>query len=221
VKTVADALGVSRSNLVKQLAANAKSAKRWKRRDDDELLKRIRAVVDERGSYGYRRTTTLVNRQLVREGLPTVNHKRVYRVMREHKLLLQRYTGKSTRTHDGVIITLKSNLRWCSDSFEIRCWNGERIQVAFSLDCCDREAMRYVATTGGISGEMIRDLMAETLEHRFGAGVKSAPHPIEWLSDNGHRTPLARRAYSARPWAFSSAPRRPTRRSRTEWPKPS
>jgi hypothetical protein len=29
--------------------------------------------------------------------------------------LLQRHTGKSTRTHDGVIITLKSNLRWCSD----------------------------------------------------------------------------------------------------------
>jgi transposase InsO family protein len=185
VKTVADALGVARSNLVEQLAAEAKPAKRWKRRDDIELLKRIRAVVDERGSYGYRRTTRLVNRQLEREGLPTVNHKRVYRVMRENQLLLQRYTGKSTRTHDGVIITLKSNLRWCSDSFEIRCWNGERIQVAFSLDCCDREAMRYVATTGGVSGEMIRDLMAETLEHRFGAGVKTAPHPIEWLSDNG------------------------------------
>ena len=46
---------------------------------------------------------------------------------------------------DGVIITLKSKLRWCSDSFEIRCWNGERIQVAFSLDCCDREAMRCAA----------------------------------------------------------------------------
>jgi transposase InsO family protein len=185
VKTVADALGVSRSNLVEQLAAGARPAKRWKRRDDDELLKRIRAVVDERGSYGYRRTTRLVNRQLEREGLPTINHKRVYRVMCEHQLLLQRYTGKSTRTHDGVIITLKSNLRWCSDSFEIRCWNGERVQVAFSLDCCDREAIRYVATTGGISGEMIRDLMAETLEHRFGAGVKATPHPIEWLSDNG------------------------------------
>ena len=68
-----------------------------------------------------------------------VNAKRVYRVMKAPGLLLARYTGKSTRTHDGVIITLKSNLRWCSDGFEIRCWNGERVQVAFSLDCCDRE----------------------------------------------------------------------------------
>jgi hypothetical protein len=40
-----------------------------------------------------------------------------------------------------VIITLKSNLRWCSDSFEIRCWNGERVHVAFSLDTCDREVI--------------------------------------------------------------------------------
>jgi transposase InsO family protein len=94
------------------------------------------------------------------------------------------YTGKSSKTHEGVIITLKSNLRWCSDSFEIRWWNGERVQVAFALDCCDREAMRWVATTAAITGEMVRDLMAESVEHRFGPGVTRAPHPIEWLSDN-------------------------------------
>jgi hypothetical protein len=35
--------------------------------------------------------------------------------------------------------------------------------VAFSLDCHDREAMAYVATTGAITGELVRDLMAETL----------------------------------------------------------
>jgi putative transposase len=71
------------------------------------------------------------------------------------------------------------------DSFEIRCWNGERVQVAFSLDCCDREAMRWVATTAAITGEMIRDLMAESIEHRFGASATNAPHPVQWLSDNG------------------------------------
>jgi hypothetical protein len=46
-----------------------------------------------------------------------------------------------TRLHDGKVITPKSNPRWCSDSFEIRHWSGEPIQVAFSLDCCDREVM--------------------------------------------------------------------------------
>jgi len=45
--------------------------------------------------------------------------------------------------------------------------------------------MKWVATTGAITGEMIRDLMAESVEHRFGAGVMRVPHPVEWLSDNG------------------------------------
>ena len=184
MKPVADALGVARSNVVEQLAEKEQSAPSpiSKTETDEALLTRIRKITDARGSYGYRRVTSLLAHD---RDVPRVNHKRVYRVMREHGLLLARYTGKSTRTHDGVIITLKSNLRWCSDSFEIRCWNGERVQVAFSLDCCDREAMKWVATTGAITGEMIRDLMAESVEHRFGAGVMRVPHPVEWLSDNG------------------------------------
>jgi hypothetical protein len=57
----------------------------------------IRRVIDDRGSYGYRRTTALVNRQLVSDGKVPVNHKRVYRVMHPHQLLLERHTGR-TRT---------------------------------------------------------------------------------------------------------------------------
>ena len=49
----------------------------------------------------------------------------------------------------------------CSDSFKIVCWNGQRVRVAFTMDCCDREIMGYVVTTGGISVDMIRDLMAD------------------------------------------------------------
>jgi transposase InsO family protein len=40
-----------------------------------------------------------------------------------------------------------------------------------------------VATTGGINGEMIRDLMAEAMEARFGL-IHQVPGRIEWLSDN-------------------------------------
>ena len=106
--------------------------------------------------------------------------------MRENRLLLQRYTAKPQRPHNGKVITLRSNLRWCSDAFEIVCWNGERIQVAFSLDCCDREILGFVSTTPvGITGEMIRDLMLDSISHRFGEAARCVAHPIEWLSDNG------------------------------------
>src|SRR5690554_4176199 len=61
---------------------------------------------------------------------------------------------------------------------------NKRVRVAFSLDCCDRELMRYVATTGGITAEMVQDLLLESLEYRFGQSER-VPHPLEWLTDNG------------------------------------
>lgn len=36
------------------------------------------------------------------------------------------------------------------------------------LDCCDREIISYIATTSGITGEMVRDLMVESINARFG-----------------------------------------------------
>jgi hypothetical protein len=68
--------------------------------------------VAERASYGYRRVTALLNRQLEADGRRRVNRKRVYRIMRLNDLLLPRYRGRRERTHDGVVVTLKSNLRW-------------------------------------------------------------------------------------------------------------
>lgn len=183
---IAEALGVSRSLVSKSLSGGPSTRPaRYSKAEDVELLPRIRAIVDERPTNGYRRVTARLNRRFRDEGLHTVNHKRVYRIMRQNDLLLQRYTGKNPRAHEGRVITLKSNLRWCSDAFQIRCWSGERVEVAFSLDCCDREVMAYVATSGAITGEMIRDLMALSIESRFGAGTTRVPQAIEWLSDNG------------------------------------
>jgi putative transposase len=57
------------------------------------------------------------------------------------------------RRHNGRLAVDRSNLRWCSDGFEIGCDNGEKCRVAFALDCCDCEAIAHVATTEGIKGE--------------------------------------------------------------------
>ena len=57
------------------------------------------------------------------------------------------------------------------------------VRVAFAMDCCDREVMSWIATTGGIEGAMVRDLMVEAVEGRFGQTLPNTP--IEWLSDNG------------------------------------
>ena len=82
---------------------------------------------------------------------------------------LERHTGRRPgRTHDGVVIALRSNIRWCSDHFELACRNGEIVRVLFAIDACDREVMGWLAASAGISGEMVRDLMVACVERRFG-----------------------------------------------------
>lgn len=147
------------------------------------LLPLIRQITDPRPSYGYRRVTVLLNHKLHEQGLNRVNHKRVYRIMKENSLLLQRYGKKPTRHHDGKVVTLKRNMRWCSDVFGLQCDNGDKVYIAFVLDTCDREAIGYIASTRGIDGQAIRDLMLECVEKRFKSHKLN--HRIQWLSDNG------------------------------------
>ena len=148
---------------------------------DEALLNKIKELIAIRPTYGYRRITALLNKDF--EG-SRMNHKRVYRMMKQYGLLLPKHgIIRPCRTHDGKVQTLRSNTRWCSDYFTIPCWNGDRVYVAFSLDTCDREAMCYIASTKGIDGQAIRDLMAETFEYRFKDSVPK--HEVQWLSDNG------------------------------------
>lgn len=185
MRQVARVLDVARSNLIVQ-TQDEKPAKlvRYNKTDDAWLLPMIRAITDVRPTYGYRRVTQLLNLELEKQQKLRVNHKRIYRIMEQNGLLLQRYTARPNRTHDGKIITLHSNTRWCSDAFAIQCWNGDRVHVVFSLDTCDREALGYVASTIGVDGAMVRDLMVESIESRFG-NLPSLSKPIQWLSDNG------------------------------------
>jgi transposase InsO family protein len=185
VKAIAETVSVSRTDQYRKPRSPEVAGKRFYRKtEDDKYLPLLRGIVDERMTYGYRRVAALLNRALKAEGKPLLNHKRIYRIMKMNNLLLQRHTGRAIRIHGGRVVTLHSNRRWCSDAFEIACWNGNRIRVAFSMDCCDREIMSYVATTGGISGDLIRDLIAESIESRFGI-VDKVPRKIQWLSDNG------------------------------------
>jgi transposase InsO family protein len=181
MKAITDTLEVARSH---QYEKNKARKPCYKKPEDEEYLALIRAITDQRPTYGYRRTTALVNRALEEKGKPRINHKRVYRLMKLHRLLLQPHTGRPMPIHDGTIITLASNMRWCSDGFEVSCGTGAKVRVVFALDCADREVLSYVATTGGITGAMVRDLMALAVENRFG-NLKAVPHAIEWLSDNG------------------------------------
>ncbi len=178
---VCQTLGIARSNLSAQVKQKGQRLQKqpWKKKDE-ELVSMIQEIIKERPSYGYRRVTACL-RQKQKEA---INPKRVYRVMKKAGLLLQKPRQSLTKTHEGKVMTLKSNMRWCSDIFTIQCWNADQVQVAFSQDCHDREIINWIATPQGIDRFMIQDLMAESLERRFGK-VLCVSKPLQWLSDNG------------------------------------
>ena len=188
MSVVAQTLGVSRSQLHARLSGNgdAKPRRRcYHKADDARVLPLITALVTARPTYGCRRITALLNRQLRADGAAPVNHKRVYRIMQAYSLLLaRRYTVRSDHAHAGKVVTLRSNLRWCSDGFEFACWNGDVVRGAFIIDAHDREVMAWCAmANAGVSGSDVQDMMLEAVEGRFG-GIR-ATQPVEILSDNG------------------------------------
>ncbi|WP_157349371.1 IS3 family transposase [Raoultella sp. 10-1] len=174
-----------------QLHAMARRSKDWQDRrckrkpDDTEALARIHTVIGDLPTYGYRRVWALLRRQSESDDMAVINAKRVYRIMRQNTLLLERKPAipPSKRAHTGKVAVGESNQRWCSDGFEFSCDNGEKLRVTFALDCCDREALHWAASTGGYDSETVQDVMQGAVERRFGNSLLASP--VEWLTDNG------------------------------------
>lgn len=153
--------------------------------NDTELVSEFKHQVSELPSYGYRRVWGLLRREREVQSLAPINVKRVYRAMRDHNLLLEiriKQPGVQRRHEDRIAVTT-SDTRWCSDGFEFRRDDGAKLSVNFALGCCDREAIGWVASPTGHSGDGIRDLMLESVKKHLGDQLPSTP--VQWLSDNG------------------------------------
>ncbi|EEW2153505.1 IS3 family transposase [Escherichia coli] len=187
ISLVSRCLRVSRAQLhvILRRTDDWKDGRRSRHSDDTDVLLRIHHVIGELPTYGYRRVWALLRRQAELDGMPAINAKRVYRIMRQNALLLERKTAvpPSKRAHTGKVAVKESNQRWCSDGFEFRCDNGEKLRVTFALDCCDREALHWAVTTGGFDSETVQDVMPGAVERRFGNELPASP--VEWLTDNG------------------------------------
>ncbi|HFX8021866.1 TPA: IS3-like element IS2 family transposase, partial [Escherichia coli] len=187
VSLVSRCLRVSRAQLhvILRRTDDWMDGRRSRHTDDTDVLLRIHHVIGELPTYGYRRVWALLRRQAELDGMPAINAKRVYRIMRQNALLLERKPAvpPSKRAHTGRVAVKESNQRWCSDGFEFCCDNGERLRVTFALDCSDREALHWAVTTGGFNSETVQDVMLGAVERRFGNDLPSSP--VEWLTDNG------------------------------------
>jgi len=129
-----------------------KNVKFYNKKTDHEILPLIKKVIEQRPTYGYKRVTSMVNKHH-RNNDEKINKKRIYRIMKKNGLILPKTQKIRDHVKTGKIVTLHSNTRWCSDCFEIKCFNGEKVYVAFVLDACDREVISFIGKKTPILSE--------------------------------------------------------------------
>ena len=95
-------------------------------------------------------------------------------ILKKRKVIPREFKKK------GEIITCCSNMRWCSDAFEVRCFNKEKVYATFVLDCHDRECLSYVVRNRPLLSEDIQGLMLQSVEKRFKS--LKAPKRIQFLN---------------------------------------
>lgn len=108
ISHVCRVLRLARSNVCRLLHRSADWQDgrhcRRQRRDlisDQDLLERIKAVLGKFPSFGYKRITAAINRELQSLGQARVNAKRVYRLLKEHGLLRKKQIYRIAGTKSG------------------------------------------------------------------------------------------------------------------------
>jgi putative transposase len=121
---------------------------RSRRPNDDELRQRLRALAHERRRFGYRRLHVLLRR----EGFK-VNHKRLFRLYREERLMVRRRGGRKRAlgTRAPMLVPQQPNERWSLDFVADQFIDGRRMRILVVVDDCSRECLALIADTS-ISG---------------------------------------------------------------------
>src|ERR1700751_191201 len=97
-----------------------------RRPDDNELRQRLRALAKERRRFGYRRLHVLLRR----EGF-AVNHKRLFRIYREERLMVRKRGGRKRALgmRAPMPVPALPNDRWSLDFVADQMVCGRRFRI--------------------------------------------------------------------------------------------
>ena len=144
-----------------------------RRPPDTKLRERLKALAHERRRFGYRRLLVLLRW----EGF-IVNHKRLFRLYREERLMVRRRGGRKRAlgTRAPMLAPQSPNDRWSVDFVADQFIDGRRLRIFVVVDDCTRECLALVADSS-ISGLRVARELNRLLADR------GKPKMI--VSDNG------------------------------------
>jgi putative transposase len=128
---------------------------RSRRPDDAALRERLRALARERRRFGYRRLLIFLRR----EGF-AVNHKRLFRIYREERLMVRKRGGRKRALgmRAPMPVPLAPNDRWSLDFVSDQLVCGRRFRILAVFDDCTRECLAAVADTSLSGLRVAREL---------------------------------------------------------------
>jgi putative transposase len=122
------------------------------RPDDGALRARLKELASQRRRFGYRRLGLLLARQGVR-----INHKKLYRLYREERLLVRKRGGRK-RALGTRAIPQDQNLRWSLDFVMDTLVSGRRFRILTVVDDFTRECFGLVVDTSLTALRVMREL---------------------------------------------------------------
>lgn len=158
MKQLVDVAGLSRSTYYHQISQMSKPD------PDRDLKEKIRTIFHrEDGTYGYRR----IQNELENQGIP-INHKKVYRLMKELGLRClvrmkkySSYKGQVGKVAENILNrnfqAEKPNQKWVTDITEFKLF-GQKLYLSPILDLFNGEIITYTLGTRptyNLVGEML------------------------------------------------------------------
>ena len=177
LRRVCRALDVNRSSVYLPVESSSKQAKA---RLDEEIVGRLKALVQQHPTFGYRRLWALL-----RFGQNVlVNLKKVHRIVQLRRWQVkERSVTPRPRVQQKVSRTERSNERWAMDVTHVYCGKDGWGHLAAVIDCHDRQIVGFAFALRGRAKEAERALEAACLA-RFGTLRPAGDTPI-LRSDNG------------------------------------
>jgi putative transposase len=146
---------------------------RSRRPEDAALRERLRSLARERRRFGYRRLLIFLRR----EGF-VVNHKRLFRIYREERLMVRKRGGRKRAmgTRAPMPVPAAPNDCWSLDFVSDQFVCGRRFRILAVFDICTRECLAAIADTS-ISGRRVARELSRLIAWRG--------KPKVVISDNG------------------------------------
>ncbi len=173
-------LGVAKSSIYYKPKVYPQRKKTIRKVLCEKVKSCILEITAMKSTYGIPRVKAIMKRDY---GINASKYM-IHRFMKEEGLLITRHRRRgSSRPHTGRIAVDQSNTRWSSDITSVKCWNGEKLRLAFLMDCCDRSIIAWRAGKHMQAAD-IELMLQDGINIRFGEALPNIGQ-LQFLHDNG------------------------------------